>query len=81
MKSERLKGLSVLEAEQYDILLEEQAYPFEENAIAVYEQNTMRSWQGIYDNWVKYSFQDLTKLLPARYNKPEVIMVDYDKLY
>lgn len=71
MASERPKGLSALELEQYDILLEEQSYPFEEQAIEGHEINAQRSWQGAYDSWVKQSFSALAKLLPGRYNKQE----------
>ncbi|MET0053093.1 MAG: tetratricopeptide repeat protein [Candidatus Thiodiazotropha sp.] len=71
MKSERPKGLSADELEQYDILLEEQAYPFEEKAIGLYESNVERAPQGIYDAWVQASFKQLAKLMPARYAKQE----------
>ena len=70
-KSERPKGLSADELEQYDILLEEQAYPFEEKAIEVHEVNAQRTQEGIYDDWVKKSFFALTKLSPVRYAKVE----------
>ncbi len=71
MESDRPPGLDVLELEQYDILLEEQAYPFEEMAIDIYQTNTRRSWQGFYDAWVQRSFDALAELLPARYGKRE----------
>ncbi|GAB2704230.1 tetratricopeptide repeat protein [Aliiglaciecola aliphaticivorans] len=71
MDSERPKGLSALELEQYNILLEEQAYPFEEQAINIHEANIQRTWQGVYDRWVKESFDALSELLPGRYNKQE----------
>jgi tetratricopeptide (TPR) repeat protein len=71
MNSERPANLSEMELEQYELLLEEQAYPFEENAIAIHEQNIQKSWNGIYDDWVKSSFEALSKLLPARYGKAE----------
>lgn len=70
-KSERPKGLSADELEQYDILLEEQAYPFEEKAIEVHEVNAQRTQEGVYDTWVKKSFSALTKLSPVRYAKVE----------
>jgi tetratricopeptide (TPR) repeat protein len=38
MSSERPKGLSKAELEQYDVLLEEQAFPFEEKAITALAQ-------------------------------------------
>jgi TolA-binding protein len=71
MASERPKGLNAEELEQYEILLEEQAYPFEEKAIGLYESNVERVSGGIYDQWVKKSFKALAKLLPGRYGKQE----------
>lgn len=71
LKSQRPKGLSADEREQYDILLEEQAYPFEEQAISIHEVNVRRTGDGIYDDWVKASFQQLAGLLPVRYAKTE----------
>lgn len=72
LQSERPQGLSELELEQYEVLLEEEAYPFEEKAIAVHEGNTRRSRDGVYDEWVQRSFTALAQLLPARYRKPEI---------
>ena len=71
MSSQRPKGLSADELEEYDILLEEQAYPFEEDAISIHEGNSRLSADGIYDNWVKASFKVLATMLPVRYAKPE----------
>ena len=71
------KGLDELAAEEYSILLEELAYPFEEKAIELYTSNAERAWQGLYDEWVKKSFNALAKLEPAKFDKeekqPEVI--------
>ena len=69
--SERPKKLSADELEQYDTLLEEQAYPFEEQAISIYEINTNRTSDGVYDESVQKSFDALAKLKPARYAKIE----------
>ncbi len=71
IESERPPKLDTLALEQYEILLEEQAFPFEEKAIAIHEANAQRSWQGVYDEWVKKSFIALAQLLPARYRKLE----------
>ncbi|WP_231591758.1 tetratricopeptide repeat protein [Cellvibrio sp. pealriver] len=71
MNSQRPKDLDDLALEQYEILLEEQAYPFEEKAIEIHQANAQRSWKGTYDTGVKRSFDALAKLLPARYNKME----------
>ncbi|HEY3699494.1 MAG TPA: tetratricopeptide repeat protein [Spongiibacteraceae bacterium] len=80
IKSERPKDLSDLEKEQYDLLLEEQADPFVEKAIAVHEGNAQRSWNGINDEWVQKSFGALEQLLPARYKKPETKMAVSDEI-
>ncbi|WP_158971407.1 tetratricopeptide repeat protein [Paraglaciecola sp. L3A3] len=72
MTSERPKGLSVLALEQYELLLEEQTYPFEEQAIELHESNVQRSWQGNYDQWVENSINQLSKLLPVRYGKQAI---------
>ena len=74
LKSERPQDLDALALEQYDILLEEQAYPFEEKAIQIHQTNAQRSWKGTYDPWVKHSFEELAKLLPARYKKSESVV-------
>jgi tetratricopeptide (TPR) repeat protein len=71
MSSERPRNLNAEELEQYDILLEEQAYPFEEKAIAVHETNARRIGSGVYDAWVRRSMDRLAELLPVRYAKPE----------
>jgi hypothetical protein len=71
MASDRPKNLSELEMEQYDILLEEQAFPFEEQAIELHEINMRRAWNGTYDDWVQKSFAELIRLMPGRFNKPE----------
>ena len=81
LNSERPKGLSDLELEQYNVLLEEQAYPFEEKAIALHEANAHRTTEHIYDNSVKKSFAALSKLLPGRYAKTEKGDAYVDAIY
>jgi tetratricopeptide (TPR) repeat protein len=71
LDSERPVDIDALALEQYELLLEEQAFPFEEKAIAIFETNVRRSWEGVYDQWVQQSFDALAVLLPARYLKPE----------
>jgi hypothetical protein len=60
-----------LELEQYELAIEEQAYPFEEQAIAVHENNFKLIGLGIYNGWVDRSLQRLATFVPARYAKPE----------
>ncbi len=81
MASERPRKLDALALEQYQLLLEEQAYPFEEKAIEVHEGNARRSWSGIYDEWIRQSFTELAKLLPARYSKQESKLNFSDDIY
>jgi TolA-binding protein len=71
MESQRPKKLSKAELEQYNVMLEEQAFPFEEKAIELHETNARRTSVGIYDEWVKNSFTALAKLRPVRYGKLE----------
>ena len=71
MESERPKDLDTEALEQYDLLLEEQAFPFEEKAIELYEANASRAAEGVYDEWVQKSFEALAQLVPARYAKAE----------
>ena len=71
MNSERPRNLDADALEQYEILLEEQAYPFEEKAIEVHETNARRTAEGIYDTWVRKSLAELAELVPVRYAKQE----------
>jgi hypothetical protein len=71
MDSDRPTDLAADALEQYEILLEEQAYPFEEKAIDLYTANTDRAADGVYDEWVRKSFDRLAGLMPARFAKKE----------
>ena len=71
MASERPKDLDEAALEQYDLLLEEKVYPFEEKAIDLYKANADRTVDGVYDEWVKKSFERLAEMMPARYAKAE----------
>ena len=71
MTSERPEGLSPMEMEEYELAIEDQAYPFEEKAIAVHEDNISLMSRGVYNEWVKKSLEKLAVLVPARYDRPE----------
>ncbi|NQZ22546.1 MAG: hypothetical protein HRT53_10855 [Colwellia sp.] len=71
LKSQRPKDLAELALEEYEILLEELAYPFEEKAIEIHLSNAQRAWQNDYDQWVAKSFAILAEIAPALYNKQE----------
>jgi tetratricopeptide (TPR) repeat protein len=72
LHSERPPNLKGDALEEYNSLLEEQVFPFEEEAIKAHEVNTARTQAGICDEWVRKSFQALAALKPARYGKTEV---------
>lgn len=69
--SERPKGMDEVEAEEYEEVLDEKAYPFEEKAIQIHERNTDLMTQGVYNAWIVKSFDRLATLMPGRYAKPE----------
>jgi TolA-binding protein len=71
MESQRPTDLDALALEQYEFLLEEQAFPFEEQGIDLHVSNTERTVDGVYDEWVRASFDRLAELMPARYAKVE----------
>jgi tetratricopeptide (TPR) repeat protein len=69
--SERPEGLTPLEMEQYELAIEEQAYPFEEQAIAVHESNLKLMALGVYNAWIEKSLQRLAAFVPAKYARAE----------
>lgn len=69
MASEAPADLNELEAMQYQMLLEEEAYPFEEKAIKLHAENHQRLADGEFDHWVEQSLQVLAKLFPGRYER------------
>lgn len=71
MESERPDNLNALELEQYNLVLEEQAYPFEEKSISVHEKNVELLTINIFSPWIDKSIEKLSVLLPARYARPE----------
>ncbi len=81
LQSERPKGLSDLEAEQYTILLEEQADPLSDKAIDLHSLNSNLVKQDVYDSFVQKSFDALSELSPGRYNKHEQLEEGIDDIY
>ena len=69
MESERPANLDADSLEQYDLLLEEQAFPFEEKAVEVHALNARRVADGLYDEWVRKSYGVLAEVEPARFGK------------
>ncbi len=73
MSSQRPKGLSEDELEEYGYLLEDQALPFEDKAIGLFEINAARTKDNVYNQAVKDSIKALASLKPAQYDKSEKI--------
>jgi TolA-binding protein len=71
VESERPEGLSEDELISYELVIEEEAYPFEEQAITVHEENFELLATGIYNPWVQKSLDRLADLMPGRYAKDE----------
>jgi len=69
LNSERPKNLAGSELEQYNILLEDQAFPFEEKAIEFHETNVSRVKNGTYNEWIESSFENLVELFPVRFGR------------
>ena len=70
--SERPTGLSNAEKDAYEMAIEEEAYPFEERAIEIHEQNHELLAGGVYNSWVQQSMDRLAVLMPGRYAKNEI---------
>ena len=71
LASQRPGDLAGEELARYNLLLEEEAAPFEEKAIEFHEANVRRIRAGQYDEWIASSLVQLGELWPARYARPE----------
>ncbi len=71
IESERPTDLAPADLQTYETVLEEEAYPFEEKAIAVHEKNLELMAAGVFNPWIDKSLARLAVLMPGRYAKPE----------
>lgn len=71
MDSERPDGLDSGQLNDYEMALEEEAFPFEERAIEVHEKNLELLSIGVFNPWIEKSLQQLATLMPGRYAKFE----------
>ena len=69
MASEVPAELNDMETMQYQMLLEEEAYPLEERALALHAQNHQRITTRGFDQWIGQSLDVLAALHPGRYNR------------
>ena len=70
--SERPAGLSEAEKVDYEFVIEEEAFPFEERAIEVHEKNFELVAAGVFNPWIQKSLDQLGQLMPGRYGKNEI---------
>ena len=63
--------LSELEQEEYMMIIEEQAFPFEEKALASHEKNVSELHNGQWSQAIQDSLSTLRQLMPARFDKQE----------
>jgi tetratricopeptide (TPR) repeat protein len=71
VESERPADLNPADLEEYEMALDEEAFPFEEKAIGVHEKNMDMLHAGVFNEWTEKSLSRLAKLMPGRYAKPE----------
>jgi cellulose synthase operon protein C len=69
--SERPVDLQPADLEEYELALEETAYPFEEKAIDLHEKNLELMQSGVFNAWTEKSLGKLAELMPGRYAKNE----------
>src|SRR5262249_50301702 len=72
VESERPADLKPEQREEYEMALDEQAFPFEEKAINVHEKNMELLHTGVLNTWTDKSLDRLAKLMPGRYAKQEM---------
>ena len=72
MNSERPEGLTAAEESDYELVIEEEAWPFEERSIEVHEANFKLLAAGIYSPWIQKSLDELAVMMPGRYAKNEI---------
>lgn len=72
IESERPIGLTGAKLSDYEDALEDEAFPFEEQAISVHEKNLELMRDGVYNAWTEKSLARLAELKPGRYAKSEI---------
>ena len=77
VESERPTDLDSAHLQEYELVLEEEAFPFEEKAIDVHEENLELLQAGVFNDWTEKSLGRLAELVPGRYAKAE-ISIDFD---
>jgi len=71
-ESQRPTDLEPAELAEYELALEEEAFPFEEQAIEVHEKNLELLRAGVFNDWTGKSLDKLAGLVPGRYARTEI---------
>jgi cellulose synthase operon protein C len=71
-ESERPTNLNAEEMQEYEDALDEEAFPFEEKAIALHTKNLEMMQAGVTNDWTEKSLGRLGELMPGRYAKKEM---------
>jgi tetratricopeptide (TPR) repeat protein len=71
-ESERPTDLEPADLDAYELVLEEEAFPFEEKAIDLHEENLELLQAGVFNAWTEKSLGELAELVPGRYAKNEM---------
>ena len=72
VESERPSDLKPAELEEFEMALDEEAFPFEEKAIDVHAKNLESLQAGVFNTWTEKSLARLAELMPGRYAKNEM---------
>jgi tetratricopeptide (TPR) repeat protein len=74
LSSPRPDGLSAAQLEEYELLLQEMAFPFEAKALDAYRVNIQRSVKlELLDPWIEKTFERMAVLAPWSYLRNESI--------
>jgi cellulose synthase operon protein C len=71
VESERPTDLKPAELKEFEEVLDEEAFPFEEKAISVHEKNMELLRAGVLNEWTEKTLGRLAELMPGRYAKHE----------
>jgi len=81
INSERPEGLSELELDQYNILLEEEAFPFEEQAFDIFKINISKVPDGEFDKWIELTYEVLSVMNPTEYKRKVKVIEFADEIF
>jgi tetratricopeptide (TPR) repeat protein len=71
-ESERPTDLDPAQLQEYEMVLDEEAFPFEEKAIDFHEKNLELLHAGLLNEWTEKSLDKLVEMVPGRYARNEL---------